>query len=102
MNKIPKEINILGCRYKIIIADKPCEVDVFKRQALWGQCDYWSREIRIYKRHPEAMMQTFIHEIIHVVLGSLGENDFNKNEKLVDQMAHILFDTFDRNNLLKK
>lgn len=83
MNKIPKEINILGCRYKIIIADKPCEVDVLKRQALWGQCDYWSREIRIYKRHPEAMMQTFIHEIIHVVLGSLEKMILIKMKSLL-------------------
>lgn len=99
---LPKEINVLGSKWKIIVVDKPSDVDVFKRQALWGQCDYWRREIRVYKRQPEAMMQTFLHEVIHVILGSLGENDFNKNEKLVDQMAHIIFDTLDRNKLLRK
>lgn len=63
----PDRVNILGIEYSILYVNPPPEVDVFKRQSLWGQIDYWTRTIRIYEndRKSEDIFQTIIHEVIH-------------------------------------
>jgi len=44
----PNKVNILGIEYSITYLDKPSDVDIYKRESLWGQIDYWTRTIRIY------------------------------------------------------
>ena len=46
--KRPKQVNILGLSHELIYVDKPSDVDIYKRESLWGQIDYWTRTIRIY------------------------------------------------------
>lgn len=40
--------------------------------------------------NPEYRMVTFWHEYLHCVFGSLGYEKLNRDEKLIDQMAHCL------------
>lgn len=49
MNQLPTSIKVLDVVYQIEYVDKPSDVDIFKRDSYWGQCDYWTRTIRIYK-----------------------------------------------------
>lgn len=45
---LPEIINVLGTEYKITYTDNTSEVDIYKRESLWGQVDYWTRTIRVY------------------------------------------------------
>lgn len=104
---LPTEINILGVVYQVEYVDKPSEVDVFKRESLWGQIDYWTRTIRVYKndRPREDLWQTVLHEVIHGIaealhLSSLDATDQTKHEHL-DMLALALTDVMFRNGWLK-
>jgi hypothetical protein len=104
-NTLPGEINILGVVYKILYIEKPSDVDVFKRDALWGQCDYWTRTIRVYIGHDRShadILQTLLHEIIHAIGEKLHIESLKTEENnLVDLIAMALTDTLIRNDLIK-
>ena len=106
MNK-PKEVNILGLVYSIEYVDKPSEVDIFKRNSLWGQIDYWTRTIRIYdnKRPESDLLETLMHEILHGITQALkikvNGNDLYKDEDAIELLALALADTLIRNSWLK-
>lgn len=89
--KLPNELYIVGKKYKIIYCDKPSEVDYKKREALWGQIDYWSRTIRVYKGAEttvEDVLHTLMHEVIHAVTDHLKIRfDDDKEEDIVDLLA---------------
>lgn len=111
---LPSELKILGSIYKIQYLEKPSDVDVFKRQSLWGQVDYWTHTIRIYtgsRDHPDTMFtpeeiwRTILHEAVHAIVFELhiDSMDYSKDEsrkvlveKDVDLMAtglrSLLFD----------
>jgi len=74
MSKIPTNVNVLGKDYSITYVDNPAEVDIYRRESLWGQVDYWTRTIRIYNngRSYEDLQQTIIHEVLHVIAVELN------------------------------
>ena len=61
-----KAINILGRKYSIKYVNNPVEVDLYKRESLWGQIDYWTRTVRIFDngRPVEDIFETLLHEIV--------------------------------------
>lgn len=62
----PKEVNILGKQYQIKYVNRPIDVDPKGYQALWGQINFFDREIVVYDNgKPEDVFETLIHEIIH-------------------------------------
>ena len=71
---LPTELVILGKRYVVQYFDKPSEVDMYGRVSLWGQVDYWTRQIRIYKsdRVVGDIWETLLHEIIHAITSELN------------------------------
>lgn len=104
----PKSVNILGKIYNVEYVDKPSDVDIFKRESLWGQIDYWTRTIRIYDRDRALsdLWETIIHEVIHGVatemgIGSLDPKNNNAAEKDMERLSVGLADTFIRNGWLK-
>ena len=104
--EIPKTVNILGVEYKIEYCDNPAEVDLYKRQSLWGQIDYWTRTIRVYRkdRTAEDIWQTLFHEIIHGIVAALHlkslKADDDKNHDELDVLALGLTDVLLRNKWL--
>jgi hypothetical protein len=101
----PESVNILGTNYKITYCDKPSEVDIFKRDSLWGQLDYWTQTIRIHDNGSgdDKVWQTLIHEILHGIAGPLKlklNNEDMHNE--LDILATALFDVLNRNGWLKQ
>lgn len=103
---LPKEVNILGVKYIIEYVDNPAEVDIHKRESLWGQADFWTRSIRIYKgeREAEDVWQTILHEIFHVIIEELhlmpfsnGNDRKEKEEDLVSLLAMAFNDVLFRN-----
>jgi len=97
-----KEVNILGTKYKIKYSDKPSDIDIQKREALWGQIDYWSRTIRLYKNDlpDEEIFKILFHEIIHGILVHSKMEKLN-TEKIVERLTNHITDTLLRNNLIK-
>lgn len=102
--KLPKKIKLLDQTYKITYVDKPSDVDIFKRDSIWGQIDYWTRTIRIYKNNTpyKDIWHTIIHEAIHGIVSQLKLNfEKDSNERITDTLAtginSFLFD----NNILK-
>lgn len=94
IEKLPKKVRVIDVVYKITCVDKPSEVDIFGRQTLWGQCDFWTRTIRIYHngRQRSDIMQTVWHEIIHAIcektdIAQTSSKDLGSNEKAVDLLA---------------
>ena len=102
----PDKVNILGIEYSIIYVDKPSDVDIFKRESLWGQLDAWTRTIRIYdpgNRPAEDIWQVIFHEVIHgiVELLRLKELEGKENENTVDLLALAITDILFRNGWMK-
>ncbi len=88
--QLPKTVKVFDITYKIEYVDKPSDVDIFKRQTLWGQYDAWTRTIRIYKndRTYSDIMQTIWHEVLHAICTQLHIDDKVGDEgQLVDLIA---------------
>lgn len=102
----PKKVNILGKEYSITYVKNPVNVDMQKRTSLWGQIDYWKREIRVYDngRKIHDVWDTIIHEILHGIDEELHLELFNNeageilNERLSMALADVLF----RNNFIRR
>jgi len=109
-NGKPESITILGIHYDIIYCDNPLEVDIFKRQTALGQCDHWTRSIRVYDngRKIEDIWETIWHEVLHAI-GELmkldildrGESKDERKYDEIDMLALALTDTLFRNDLIK-
>jgi hypothetical protein len=96
----PTTVNILGKSYAITYCDRPSDVDLYGRQSLWGQCDYWSRTIRIYDngRNDADVLQGLLHECLHAIDSELGLG--LKKDEDVDRLAMALGDLLSRNGWL--
>jgi len=86
----PTNIKILGVNYTIEYEDKPSEVDIFKRESLWGQIDYWTRSIRVYDngRSLEDIWHTIIHEVLHGIIEELHLKTYKTKSNDYDDQAH--------------
>jgi len=103
----PSEVNILGKVYKIIYCDKPSDVDVHRRESLWGQIDYWTLSIRIYDDglNSEAIFHAILHEVLHGIVVELHLSTISKatdHEDVVDLLSMAFADVLERNNWLRK
>lgn len=103
---LPSQVKIIDTIYTIEYVDKPSDVDIFRRQSLWGQCDYWTRTIRVYTGNlSEAdIMQTLWHEIIHAICEKLhistDAGKLNDNETAIDLLATAINAVLHDNDLL--
>lgn len=102
----PESVNILGKQYSITYVDNPVEVDRNRRNALWGQVDYWTRTIRVYSNETliEDIWQTILHETIHAIAEELHMRGIQgaANEETVALLALALTDVLIRNDWLKQ
>jgi hypothetical protein len=100
--KLPEKVNICGISYKIAYVDRPSEVDIHKRESLWGQIDYWTRTIRIYDNDQpvEDVFGTILHEVLHGLTSALNLKEFEKNHDDLDVLALGLADVLIRNGWL--
>ena len=99
----PTKVNILGKEYLIEYCDNPSNVDIHKRDSLWGQIDYWTRTIRVYNngRTDGDILETIMHEIVHAIATDLSIKAIDGKENVVDMLGVALGDTLSRNGWLK-
>jgi hypothetical protein len=105
----PDSVNIMGVQYSIEYCSKPSDVDIYKRDSLWGQIDYWTRTIRVFDngRSLVDIWETILHEVLHGIgnalkLSILGKGDccnqYTHDE--LDILALALTDFLVRNKIL--
>ena len=84
---IPRKIDVLGIPYAVE------EVDVVSRDGKeWGLIDYEKQTIRIDRAlAPEKKCQVFIHELVHAILGNIGQYEWNDDESAVQSFAAALY-----------
>lgn len=93
MSELPYSVKIFDVMYSIEYVEKPSDVDIFKRESLWGQVDFWTRTIRIYRNDRQAsdVWQTLWHEILHAVCTKLAleveSGKLSDDEKAIDLLA---------------
>jgi hypothetical protein len=91
--RLPKQVKILDVLYSIEYVEKPSDVDIYKRESLWGQVDYWTRTIRIYDndRQSADVWQTVWHEVLHALCQKLdidsSDGKLGADEKALDLLA---------------
>lgn len=84
---IPKKFKLGGVTWKVE------EVDALGGS--FGQTELWDAKITIVGHlKPDVKAQTFLHELIHAVLFSMGKR--NHDEELVDGMATLLHQYLDQ------
>lgn len=99
-NHRPDNINILGVVYKVTYVDKPSDADIYKRDSLWGQIDFWTRTIRVYDngdRPGEDIWHTILHEVIHGIEEALNLKSLKEAHDDVDVLSLALIDVIFRN-----
>lgn len=112
--RIPKEFTLFGHRYTVIIED-----DLFKREECYGEADEDAKTIRIQKIGTvirsdeykdengekkitpvsvvitgEVLLETFYHELCHIIFDALGEYELSMNEKLVNMMGKSFLEVY--------
>lgn len=99
---IPKNFILFGHKYTVVI-----KKDLFETENCYGNADEDLKLIQIQdlgevtKRYKEdgkmverkliiteeTMIETFFHEVVHIVLDSTGELKLSQNEKFVNMMG---------------
>lgn len=89
--KIPKKFKLFGTTININFQDSRLSY-----QSSLGDCSYIDGEINLcreYKGKPlnkDAIIDTFYHEKVHVILDGMGEHELSANEKFVDVFSKLL------------
>lgn len=96
----------MGIDYSINYVERPSEVDIFGRESLWGQIDFWTRTIRVYDngRPVEDLWQVILHELLHglVEMAKIEALAGEENHDDLDLLARMLGDTLFRNGWIAK
>jgi len=89
--QIPSRITLAGIPIDIVIDDTFAQ-----KHNCAGQSCYQSQTIHLdTKITPrESAEQTLIHEILHWCFYILGEDELRNNERIVDSLAHLLYQAF--------
>lgn len=90
--KIPKEFELLSQRITVEFKD-----DLVERAGAVGLASFMENKIYIQnktKQHKivkDQQMLTYYHELIHMILFTMGEEKLNKKESFVDMFASLLY-----------
>lgn len=86
--RIPESFKIAGLTINVTTDN-----ELVKRRNVIGEARYSEQSILIDRTAApaETTEQAFLHEAIHWVFYILNEEELRNNEKLVDTMAHLLY-----------
>lgn len=95
---IPEKFKILKKTIRVVIDDCYCN-----EKKLWGEADFDKKKITLCHRtnsikYPKGRVlkkslkeKTFFHELVHHILGSIGDGELTYDEEFVDAFATRLW-----------
>lgn len=106
--RIPKEFTLFGHQYSVVMDN-----NLFDKENCYGIADDDLKLIRIQKKKrvakwdgvdpkkkvfvditDEVIVETFYHELSHIILDAIGEEKLSHNEKLVNMMGKALLEIY--------
>jgi len=86
--EIPEKIKIGGLKYDVEYAEKM----IYENRQTYGHIDQEMCKIQLDKtlKCEQSLKQTFIHEILHGICFDRNIDMGDKEEDIVDQLAHGL------------
>ncbi len=83
---VPREFILLGRTYKVL---QPPRVD---KEGNLGDCNSDAALIKVRRNLKKELKEhTFLHEMTHAILDSLGYNKLSNDEKFVDSFSGALY-----------
>ncbi len=83
---VPKEFLLLGRTYKV---SQPTKVD---SKGSLGDCDSATAMIKVRRNLKKELKEhTYLHEVTHAILDSLGYEKLSMDEKFVDSFSGALY-----------
>jgi len=102
--ELPDVVIISGIPYTIEYKENPSDVDIHRRDSMWGQIDYWTKTIRIYNNGnpPQDVWSSIFHEVLHGIAEAFNIDSLRGegSHEDLDLLALALYDTFSRNGWL--
>lgn len=92
--KIPNKIRIGGQDINVCIKDRLVNEKLGIICLASGELDI-AETFYDYKQCESSKVNTFIHEVIHGVLDTMGEKELSSNEKFVSTFASLLIDVIE-------
>lgn len=101
IKEIPNKINIIDSEFKVKFVD-----DFLSDTGNFGTASMYKEQI-ILSNPTESItentiVETFYHEVLHVILHKLGYDELTTNEQFVDQVATCLNQAFKEMTFRKK
>lgn len=107
--KIPKEFTLFGHRYTVEVQE-----DLFEKNQCYGIADEDLKKIIIQgkklvkkiskdgkkvisqdmKITDETFLETYYHEMVHIIFDSIGEEKLSQNEALVNMVGKALLEIY--------
>jgi hypothetical protein len=90
---IPEKFRLNGKTIKVIVDDDYC-----KDEKCLGEADFSQKLITLAsicngkKIRKADKEKTFFHELVHMILDSMGEDRLKYNEQFVDDFALLLYE----------
>ena len=89
--KIPKRFKLYGYTFDVEYKDDLMDEENFEGMAkLRGNKIYIQSVNSSFSRPKEHLERTFLHELVHVILFQMYENDMGRDEKFVETFASLL------------
>lgn len=92
--KIPNKIRIGGQDINVCIKDRLVNEKLGIICLASGKLDI-AESFYDYKQCESSKVNTFIHEVVHGVLDTMGEKELSSNEKFVSTFASLIVDTIE-------
>ena len=88
---LPKRLQVDGKWYSVDV------VESMRKRSMMGEANYPNQTITLGRKTHHgvpfklsALHETFWHELVHVILHSMGEDKLNDNERFVEEFSHRL------------
>ena len=92
--KIPKKIRIGGQDVDIIFVDQLPDACLGQICLAMGTMEI-ANSFNDKKQSETSKIQTFIHEVVHGILDTMGEDKLSRNEKFVNTFVSLFVDVIE-------
>jgi hypothetical protein len=87
--KVPEAFKLAGHTYTVKI-----QKDLLTTDGEYGSLNEVTHVMTLQPPDPipkSRVESTFLHELLHAIFYELGENDLDKNERLIDSVSNLLY-----------